>query len=108
MYVCVSILQYTVEAICTYVLVYYSILWYHYASMLFISCIPVQRDSEDHHRERERRKRHKERHSHPSEGRLEPAHKATPTSPGGVTTKVFYYLLQDKAETPYVTIVPRQ
>ena len=78
--------------------------------MLFTShmCIPLQRDSEDHHRERERRKRHKERHSHPSEGRLEPAHKATPTSPGGVSTKVFYYLLQDKAETPYVTIVPRQ
>ena len=33
MYVCVSILQYTVEATCTYVLVYYSILWRRYVRM---------------------------------------------------------------------------
>jgi len=65
------------------------------------------RDSDDHHRERDRRKRHKEKHGHSSESRPEPVYPATPTSPG-VTTKVFYYMLNDKTETPYVTLVPRK
>ena len=80
-----------------------------------------QRDPEDSHRdrerdrerERERRKRHKEKHfSHgPLTMGLEKPDPVPPaTSSGGVVagdiTKVFYYMLNDKTETPYVTLVP--
>lgn len=70
-------------------------------------------DPEDHHRERERerekRKRHhKEKHAHSTETKGAEPTLATPPTTSGETTKVYYYMLSDKTETPYTTSLPRR
>ena len=89
--------------------------------MLLLFSVPTQRDGDDYHRERDRerdrRKRHKEKHSlHiPSSG-TEPkgGEAVTPTTPTGggmasdISTKVLYYMHNEKAETPYVMTIPKK
>ena len=64
-------------------------------------------ENDDHHRDkdrdRERRRRHKDRHApHPDKQDV-----ATPPS-NGPNTKVIYYILNDRKETPYATVVPKK
>ena len=69
-----------------------------------------QRDSDDHHRDRERereKKSRRHRHAH-SDARPDPAYATIPVVAPGESTKVFYYMLSEKNETPYVTIVPKR
>ena len=82
---------------------------------MYVRYLRTQRDSEDYHRDRERRKRYKEKHSsHSASVGAEPKADSSSSAAAGSTgvglatdiTKVFYYMLNDKTETPYVTLVP--
>lgn len=62
---------------------------------------PLQRDRDQDNHSRHRRK-HRDRHT--SSQATEPP--ATPSSPS--TTRVLYYMSGEKADTPFVAIVPKK
>ncbi len=55
----------------------------------------------DREKDKERRRRHKDRH-------YEKSDLAPPISSSGSVTKVIYYILNDKKETPYAIVVPKK